>query len=294
MVVEPRNLAPIALFVYRRTHTLGQMLDALERCPEFAESKVYVFSDGPKTAEVADDVANARRFLRQRLRPNMTLIESVINVGCDNSIIQGVNSLCAEHGRVIVIEDDLIVSPVILTWFNAALDRYAAEPRVMQVSGHMFDTPRLRGLSAGLFLPFTTSWGWATWQRAWDQFEPDVVDWERIVLSKDVRRRFDLGGRYPYFRMLHKQILGQLDLWDIRWYWSVFRRDGVCLFPPESLVVNIGADSYATHGSVWRRILERLRPRRHLGVTVPSLPDEVSVNMREYTHVARSVMMRRI
>ena len=65
-------------------------------------------------------------------------------MGCGRSIVQAVTRLCETHGRVIVIEDDLIVSPAILAWFNTALDRYIDDERVMQISGHMFDVPALK------------------------------------------------------------------------------------------------------------------------------------------------------
>src|SRR3990170_2949831 len=152
--------APIALFTYRRTDLLGAVLDSLEACAEFADSDVFVFSDGPKNAAAAEDVERVRALIRGRLRPNMTLIEAPENRGLANSIIAGVSRLCDEYGRAIVIEDDLVVSPALLTWFNAALDHYADDSRVMQVSGHAFDVPALRERRDGLFLPITTSWGW--------------------------------------------------------------------------------------------------------------------------------------
>jgi hypothetical protein len=114
------NLAPIAVFAYRRTNLLTKTLDALERCPEFADSPVFIFSDGPRSGGAEADVAAVRKLVRGRLRRNMTLIESSMNRGLAASIISGVSQLCNDHGRVIVVEDDLIVSPSTLTWFNAA------------------------------------------------------------------------------------------------------------------------------------------------------------------------------
>ena len=88
------------------------------------------------------------------------------NAGLARSIISGVHMLTEEHGNVIVIEDDLVLAPGFLAYMSAALRRYADEPSVYQISGHAFDTPELAGATKAAFLPFTTTWGWATWRRA--------------------------------------------------------------------------------------------------------------------------------
>jgi hypothetical protein len=287
------DLAPIAIFAYRRADTLAQVLDALERCPEFPGSPVFIFSDGPKSATAANDVAAVRALVKARLRANMRLIEAPQNAGLARSIISGVGRLCEEYGRVIVIEDDLIVSPFLLGWFNQGLDRFVDEPRVMQISGHMFagDTPSPN--DHGVFLPMTTSWGWATWKRAWDQFDPDAKGWAAVRADRALRRRFDLDGTYPYARMLERQMNGQVDSWAIRWYWTVFNLGGLGLFPPKTLVLNVGDDALATHGGVRRLIRKVIRRPDTLADRAPSLPSTVEIDPSAWRRVKRNIMRSR-
>lgn len=285
------QFAPIALFVYRRAELLDQVLDALEACPEFSASEVFVFSDGPKTAAVAEEVEAVRAFIRARLKPNMRIIEAPNNKGLARSIIESVTWLSDEYGRVIVFEDDLIVSPAILTWFNNALDRYADEPRVMQVSGHMFNVPEFGRRSDGLFLPIVTSWGWATWGRAWKLFDPEADGWERIKADEKLRRQFDVDGSYPYSRMLERQMKGSIDSWAIRWYWSVFMRSGMVLFPPQTLVVNVGNDKQATHGTSLGTLLRKVFGQRSqaLGQKCPATPSYLRIDAAEMTALKRAL-----
>ena len=72
--------APIAVFAYRRVRHLSLALDSLSACPEFADSPVFVFSDGPKAA-AEEDVERVRAMSRARRTPNMTIIEAVENSG---------------------------------------------------------------------------------------------------------------------------------------------------------------------------------------------------------------------
>jgi hypothetical protein len=104
------------------------------------------------------------------------------------------------------------------------------------------------------FLSLTTTWGWATWRRAWDTFDPNLSKLGLLERDSDLRHRFDLNGSYPYFEMVRQQQQGIVDSWGIRWYMTVFFRGGLVLYPGRSLVTNIGGDGSGTHGVVHPRI----------------------------------------
>lgn len=241
-------LAPIALFAYNRPHHLAQVVAALLRDPFAAASDLHVFCDGPKTAAAAAGVAAVRVQARAIAGfRSVTVVEQERNIGLAGSIIAGVTALCNRYGRVIVLEDDIVVRPGFLDFMNRALTRYCDDERVMQVTGYMFPVPS-GGSDAALFLPLISCWGWATWKRAWDRFDPCARGHAALQSDANLRRRFNLLDSYPYFEMLQRQMRGGVDSWGIRWYLSVFSRSGLVLWPPQSMVANIGFDGSGTHG----------------------------------------------
>jgi hypothetical protein len=157
--------------------------------------------------------------------------------------------LAEEFGRVIVVEDDLLVAEDFLDWMNAALDRYAGTPSVMQVSAHL-PGPGYPGRTSSLLLPFTTSWGWGSWDRVLKGFDLSGTGAAAILDDRALRRRFDLGGAMSYSKMLERQLAGQIDSWAILFYAKVFLANGAVAFPPVSRVRNIGFDGSGTHGSM--------------------------------------------
>jgi hypothetical protein len=223
------------------------MIEHLQACAGFGDSPIYVFADGPKHLRDVPAVQETRSEARRLLGDGAVFRESDANMGVDNSVISGVTELCERHGRVVVVEDDLIVSPNFLEFLNAGLRRYEHEPRVMQVCGYMFDVPELRESRGAIFLPMTSSWGWATWKRAWDQFDPTASGWRQRLADDRERRSFDLDGHYKFWRMLSDQMRRSIPAWDIRWYYSVFVRSGLVLYPPRTLVLNLGFDGTGTH-----------------------------------------------
>ncbi|NJD06656.1 MAG: glycosyltransferase [Methylococcaceae bacterium] len=234
--------APIALFVYNRPRHTRETVAALQLNPQAADSDLWVFSDGPKTPADESAVNEVRAFIREigGFR-SVTVVEQPTNQGLARSIIGGVTQLCREHGRVIVVEDDIVVSPHFLRYMNEALDFYEAEERVMHISAYMFPINPKR-LPETFFYRVTSCWGWATWQRAWQHYQRDIAALDQ-AMTPALRHRFNLDGSCgDFWNQVEGNRSGQFDTWAIFWYATVFLRDGLCLHPARSLVRNIGND----------------------------------------------------
>jgi hypothetical protein len=290
------SLAPIAFFAYRRPWTTLQALYALSRCPEAANSELHVFSDGPRTVADREAVALVREVVRShRWCGRVEVHESSQNLGLARSVIRGIGSLCRRYGRVIVLEDDLLVSNGFLRYMNRALDLYRDEPAVMQISGHSF--PAFAPESRAVLLPAVTSWGWATWERAWSQFEEVPEGREELRSDHGLRRSFDLDGAFPYSRMLEDTVAGKIDTWDIFWWWTVHRRGGLGLFPLRTLVRNIGFNENATHtrGSL---LLDAPHWRADASIdefpALPKIDEEIFRRWKEYLRAQVGSLPRRV
>jgi hypothetical protein len=245
-VDAPTRPAPIAVFAYKRPEHLRRLLQSLKHNPEAAHSKIVAFSDGPRSEADRPLVEATRNVLLDTGLPDVEIVCRERNMGLAANVIDGVTKLCREHGRVIVLEDDLVLAPTFLAYMNSALERYEREPQVFQVAGFMYPVD-LRAQTDSVFLPFISSWGWGTWARAWERFDASAAGYARVAADRRVRRRFDLDGNYYFFDMLRRQAAGEINSWAIRWYLSVFVNNGLALFPSQSLVQNEGFGSDATH-----------------------------------------------
>lgn len=238
------ELAPIAVFVYRRPQHAARLIESMLANEPLARSPVFVYCDGARTAEEQDAVTETRRIVRERLGGHAEIVERDENMGLARSIIGGVTDLSRRYGRVIVLEDDLILHSGCIRFLNAALEHYATDSRVYHVNAYRYPLPQA---SACSFLRLPSSWGWATWERAWSAFEPDAADLERRIRAANLTSAMDFGGTFPYFAMLQKQAHGDIDSWAIRWYASVLLRAGVALYPNVSQVFNGGMDNSGVH-----------------------------------------------
>ncbi|MHB1049000.1 MAG: glycosyltransferase family 2 protein [Bacteroidota bacterium] len=238
--------APIALFVYNRADHTRLTIEALQRNGQAAESDLFIFSDAAKIGSPAEKVLDVRRYISTVTGfKSVTITERAENFGLSRSIIDGVTMLVNRFGSVIVVEDDLIVSPHFLRYMNDALNIYRDEQGVISIHGYVY--PVRRPLPETFFIQGADCWGWATWKRGWELFESDGKKLLKTLTEKNLLRQFDFNGSYPYETMLKRQIAGTVDSWAVRWYASAFLNDKVTLYPGRTLVQNIGGDEFGTH-----------------------------------------------
>jgi hypothetical protein len=246
--MNEQQRAPVAVFAYNRDEHLQRTLSALAKNLHAAETDVFLFVDGPKNEYDRLKQVGIFRFSEGGIAKSfksIRVIASSTNKGLARSIIEGVTGMLREHETVIVLEDDLVTSPFFLRFMNEGLLRYWNEERVVSIHGFVHPLPD--AMTQSFFLRGADCWGWATWRRGWALFEPDG---SRLLQELDRGgevRRFDFEGKVKYRQMLKDQISGKNNSWAIRWYASAFLKNKLTLYPPVSLVENIGLDGSGTH-----------------------------------------------
>jgi len=244
-----QNLAPIALFVYNRPQHTQRTIKFLQQNELAAESRLYIFSDGAKTSNDDEKVAEVRAIINKTEGfKSVKVIERKENAGLANSVIAGVTQLINDYGQVIVFEDDLVTSPHTLTYFNDALNRYRNEEKVMHIGAYMYPL-KSESLPQSFFYRAATSWGWATWASAWAHFEPNI---DTLLNQFDAKKKsaFAIENSMNFWKQMQEFKKGKNNSWAIRWYASIFLKGGLTLNPAQSLVNNIGHDGTGVHSGI--------------------------------------------
>ena len=256
------NCAPIALFTYNRPDHTQQAVESLLRNKEAGVSDLFIFSDGPKNEKAAEGVKANREYIHQIKEQytiqespsvytegkevffrSITIIEREKNWGLANSLIAGITEVINKYGRVIVVEDDLVLSPFFLQYMNEALEKYKDEDKIAAITAYC--PIKDNTLPESFFLRYFHCWGWATWKRGWDLMNLDTKYLLRKMRWKT--KKFNLEGGMNNYGMLYCQKVGLVDSWFIRLYASFFLAEKITLFPGHSLVSNHGLDGSGTH-----------------------------------------------
>lgn len=285
--------APVALFVYNRPWHTSQTIQSLAANTLAAKTDLFVFSDAARNLEAEKAVQEVRHLLKSISGfKNIVVVEREINFGLADSIIDGATRLCNDYGRVIVVEDDLETSQYFLEYMNDALSLYEDDERVSSISGYMYPID-WKVSDETIFLPFPMSWGWATWSRAWKDFDSDGKKLMDTLQARGLWTAFDQTGPGTFRRMLKNQIAGKNNSWLIRWYASLFLNEKLSLAPVRSLVANTGIDGSGVHCTEWKydpfKVELSAAPVKVLPIDIEVRP----VNIREIRHFFLKVRIYR-
>jgi hypothetical protein len=241
-----KDLAPILIFVYNRPEHTHLVIESLRNNFLASQSVLFIYSDAAKEEKDRSTVELVRKYIHSIdgfAKVNICLRER--NWGLANNIIDGVSRLIDQHGRVIVLEDDLITAPYFLQFMNDALETYKDEEKVGHIHACQFFTNE--ALPDTFLTKFVGSWGWATWDRAWKKFNPDGVTLLNELEKRHLTKKFDFDNAYGFTKMLRRQIKGLNNSWAIRWSASHFLNDCYALNAGKTLVQNIGMDGSGTN-----------------------------------------------
>jgi hypothetical protein len=282
-----QNLAPIALFVYNRPEHTRRTISYLQKNLLADESRLFIFSDAAKTDEDKVKVEQVRQMISEVSGfKSVKVISRKENLGLADSIIAGVTQLVGEYGKVIVFEDDLLSSVYTLQYFNEALARYADEEKVMHVGAYMYNIADKK-LPQTFFYRAATSWGWATWARAWKDFEPDV---DVLINQFDKKKigNFSIDGTMNFWKQIENYKAGKNNSWAIRWYASIFLKGGLTLNPSTSLIQNIGHDGSGVHSNA-----EKMYQVQMAKKAVNEFPTEIKENVHAYQAIKNFLKNRK-
>ena len=271
--------APIAVFAFNRPDYLRRTLVALAANDLAAESDLTIFCDGPRRDEekTLTDEVKLVAGMATGFR-SLDIVERKKNYGCANSIISGLEEMFTIHERLIVIEDDILCSPHTLSFLNTALNKYANEPVVFNISAWS-PPPMLVRIPESYpydayFIPRFNCWGWSSWRDRWEKIDWSVADYATFAENAYLRRAFNNGGN-DLTNLLDNQIAKKkIDSWAIRMDYTRFKHGCLGLNPVISYTTNIGMGS-GTHTTVFTTRYDNDITK---AIPIPRLPNHIFID----------------
>lgn len=247
-------LAPVVVFGFNRPKVFRETIEALRRNSLALDTNLYIFIDGPRNDNDVPKVGDVIKIAHAVTGfKSLTVNASPVNKGLANSIISGVTEIIEQYGRVIVVEDDLIVAPSFLTYMNQFLDKYKHDYRIFQISGFGVKIKPPTDYNYDIYMHIRAqSWTWGTWKDRWETVDWKVSDFIELSRDKKKQRAFNKGGS-DLFGMLKGYMNGVNNSWYIRFNYSMFKQKKYAIVPVKSLVLNEGFGAEATHCNTYNR-----------------------------------------
>ena len=234
---------PVVLIIFNRPHLVEKQMEQLKR---IQPPKLFIISDGARiNKECEEELVHESRRIAEAVSWECVIekIYAEYNMGCDDRIVSGLNSVFSMTEEAIILEDDCLPNDSFFVYCQEMLYRYKNNKDIMYISGSKWAAKYPMKYSYG-FSYNTGTWGWATWSRAWSEWHWDIKEWEE--------KKWDwLKGVYSY--KFRKNWIRDVEFyikkgkipWDYVWRFCVGKR--MSIFPSVNFIKNIGFGSDATH-----------------------------------------------
>jgi hypothetical protein len=239
---------PVALCVFNRPQTTRRVFD---RVAQAEPPELYVIADGPRSDVPGDE----RRV--EEVRDIVTAVNwdcelqtnfAETNLGVKERFATGLSWVFEDVDEAIILEDDCLPHLDFFRFCERMLEMYRGDERVMDVTGTNAQKRWKDDRQDYHFSFHGLIWGWATWDDAWDEYDPEMSLWDNPELRERVRDVVADDAQYRYTKRLYDDVYrGELDTWDYQWGFARQRNSGLSVVPSRNLVTNIGFESGTFH-----------------------------------------------
>jgi hypothetical protein len=250
--LEPFD-CPILLIAFRRPHCIRQVIDAIR---PYRPTHIFVACDGPKDNDdiQRQQVTSTRNVIDQGINWPCTIkrLYSDVNLGCSVGPICAISWFFDNVEFGIILEDDCVPHPDFLPFCANLLHFYCHDTRMWCISGSNFQKGLWRGSGSYYFTQYTHSWGWATWRRCWQNYDPRLLQWPHLCESGLMESLFDdYVERLFWSRKWQEtyELYPSVSWWDYQWTFCVLINGGLTILPNRNLINNVGFCEGATHTS---------------------------------------------
>ncbi len=237
---------PVVFLVFNRPDLTARVFAEIVKArPE----KLLVVADGPRNSNDEEKCRQVREIV-EHVDWDCDVLKnySDTNLGCRKRVSSGLDWAFENVEQAIILEDDCLPHPTFFDFCEAMLDRYRDDERI----GHIAGSAPAQGVWSSKYSyrlsRFTIIWGWATWRRAWQYFDADMLLWPEI---RALKRHYDMfpDREIAFFceRLWNDVADGVIDTWDAQWLFCQRIRNSFSIIPDVNLVSNIGFGKDALH-----------------------------------------------
>ena len=244
---NPIVTTPVALFVFNRPDLTEQVF---ERVRSVKPSVLFISADGPRP-DRPDDIRLCRETLDVfdaidwPCEVHWNVREQ--NLGCGPAMSQGIDWVFQHVDRAILLEDDCLPDPTFFEFCTELLERYADDTRIMQISGFNLAAPQsVFGDASYSFASYPFVWGWATWRRAWAQYDFRMTTWPAFRDDGMLKGLHAGRSHRATMRREWDWVHAGNGTWDHQWQYAVMSQHGLSIYPASNLVSNLGFRADAT------------------------------------------------
>jgi hypothetical protein len=242
---------PVAMIVFNRPESTRRVFAAVA---EARPTHLLIIGDGarenrPGEAELCDQVRKIVTAVDWPCKVETNFAER--NMGCRSRMISGLNWVFSRVEEAIILEDDCLPDQSLFPYCSELLERHRENQQIGLIAGfNPLEKEFPFAFSYYYSLPATFSiWGWATWRRAWQQYDESIRSWPEVKQANLLDVILPNKKVVLYWSKIFDAMYEGTgpDTWDYQWIYTCWVHNWLSIVPRRNLVQNIGFGLAATH-----------------------------------------------
>ncbi|MCH2048239.1 MAG: methyltransferase domain-containing protein [Trichodesmium sp. ALOHA_ZT_67] len=238
---------PVVIIIFNRPDTTEKVF---QRIRQVKPPQLLVIADAPrpdKPGEVEKCIAARKIVDLVDWKCEVLTNYAEVNLGCRERIYSGLNWAFSLVESAIILEDDCVPHLTFFRFCQELLDIYQDNNKVMAISGDNFQFGNNSIEYSYYFSRYPHCWGWATWRRAWKNYDNQMQLWPKLRDSKWLENILQNSHAVQYWSKIFQNNYQGFNSWAYAWIFASWNHHSLIILPKVNLVSNIGFGEEATH-----------------------------------------------
>ena len=240
---------PILFLIFNRPQETACVFAAIR---SVRPQQLFIAADGPRISKIGEaELCEQTRSIAAKIDwpCEVKTLFRTENLGCGHGVSSAISWFFEQVEEGIILEDDCLPHESFFEYCANNLETYRNDTRVMMISGmsYLLNEKKVKD---GCFLSrYYPIWGWATWRRAWQQYDFSISEWGTTFGYQDLVAIFAREDIAKFWKSYFDRIIAkEIDTWDVQWCFACIKNKGYALVPFNNLISNIGFNGTHANG----------------------------------------------
>lgn len=240
---------PITFIIFKRPHTTAKVFEIIR---QIQPKKLFVIADGPRSDREGEaEKCAVTRAIIEKVDWDCEVIKnySEVNLGCARRVSSGLDWVFDNVEETIILEDDCIPHITFFQFCEELLEKYRNDSRVTSIAAQNAQLGQKRTDYSYYFSSYSHCWGWASWRRAWKNYDLHIKLWQEVKKSNILDSILNDSKAVSYWESIFDSIYENPTgiTWDYQWTFACWMQGGLNIIPNVNLVQNVGLGADATN-----------------------------------------------
>lgn len=247
-----KNNVSVLLLFFTRPDTLAKVFESVRKAKP---ARLFLFQDGPRGEKDNAKIIECRKIVEEiDWECEVYRNYSEVNLGCDKSQFAAFKWAFQYTDSLMLLEDDCVPSQSFYPFCEKLLEKYKDDKRVHMICGMNHEGDSSYAVKEDyLFAKTATIWGWATWKRAWENWDTSFAYLDDAETVKRIKENI-FPPKWADFQIKratktrdYYKNTGKVSSFELLNAMAMYLNSAYAIIPTKNMISNVGISENSVH-----------------------------------------------